>query len=329
VYEPNFANGDYTEGVVSESANEVVFEFRTPFIIAATPPNAEPWGIYDAGCTNGLVVSWDAKCSVAVSTDAGATWQYRDGSLGGRVDLTDFVKGHSQYLLKFGSGAEGLRDAKVTIMTVCQANPSMMPRLTDDGCEVSFGASGNAIVSAGPTVPHAKRFLVDGAFDSPKVTLELATPRKEPAVEVFAAAHVASGSPPDPSIKYAIDCSTDGGTTWQPIVADWSIERRGDNPPDFWSQSLCYGSVKLKKPATGPVRIRFHNDGGRKYLRCEAHLVYRVPRNDATKVAFAWTEDGARQTASHEFAGSGEVATWSVPTGKGVKMRWVEFSPVR
>lgn len=329
VYQPDFKNGDHKEGVVSESADEVVFGFRTPYVIAATPPNAEPWGIYDDGCTNGLVVEWDAKCSVSVSTDAGATWQYRDGSLGGRVDLTDFVKGHQQYLLKFGSGAEALRNANVTITTVCQANPSMMPQLTDDGCDVSFSASGHGVVSAGPTVPHAKQFIVDGAFDTPKVTLELATPRSEPAVEVFAAAHVLSGSPPDPSINYAIDYSTDGGTTWHPIVAGWNIERRGDNPPDFWSQSMCYGSAKLKEPATGPVRIRFRNDGGRKYARAEAHLVYRVPENDATKVTFAWTEDGTVKTASHEFAAAPEIATWSVPTGTDVKTRWVEFATGR
>lgn len=328
LYRPDFASGDYKDGIVTESADQVIFEFRTPYVIAATPPNAEPWGVYDEGGTNGLVVEWDAKCNVSVSTDAGATWQYRDGSLGGRVDLTDFVKGHQQYLLKFGSGADDLRGAKVTITTVCQANPSMMPRLTDDGCDASFSASGRAVVSAGPTVPHAKQYIVDGAFDSPSVTLELATPRDEPAVEVFAAAHVMSGSPPNPSIKYAIDYSADGGATWQPIVSDWSITRRGDNPSDFWSQSLCYGSAKLAEPATAPVRIRFHNDGGRKYARCEAHLAYLVAENDATRVTFAWSEDGAPKSASHEFdTVTGEIAKWSVPTGRDVRTRWVEFAP--
>jgi hypothetical protein len=328
VYKPDFTSDDYREGVIAEDQQSVVFEFNSPYVIAATPPNNESWGIYDDGGTNGLVVEWSAKCNIAVSTDDGKTWRQQDGSLGGRADLTDFVKGHKQYLLKFGSGAAALKNADVTITTVCQANPSMMPRLADDGSDVSFAASGLAIVSAGPNLDHARQHLIEGAFDSPRVTLELKTPRGEPAVEVYAAAHVLSGSPPDPSIKYAIDFSADGGKTWQPIVSDWSVTRRGEDPPDFWSQSMCYGSAKLKQPTTEPIRIRFHNDGGRKYARCEAHLVYRVPENDATKVTFAWSEGGDRRSSSHEFAAASVQDSWKVETGKNVKTRWVEFEPV-
>ncbi|MBA3316256.1 MAG: hypothetical protein H0T47_23585 [Planctomycetaceae bacterium] len=329
VYKPNFENGDYKEGVVEEADGRLIFEFNTPYIIAATPADDSPWGIYESGCTNGLVVERASDCSVLVSTDRGATWDHIADDLGGRVDLTDFVKGHRQYWLMIGCDADGLRDANLTISTVCQANPSMMPRLTDDGSLVSFAASGNAVVSAGPNLDHAAQHLIDGAFDSPKVTLELKTARGEPAVEVYAAAHVLSGNPPDPSIKYTIEYSIDAGMTWLPIVADWSIARRGENPPDFWSQSMCYGSTKLDEPTTGSVRIRFHNDGGRKYARCEAHLVYRTVSDDVTKVTFGWTEGDEERNASHVFAQDADAdSQWPLPTGTDVKTNWVEFAPV-
>src|SRR5581483_608563 len=75
VYRPDFASGDYREGVIDEDDRQVTFEFYTPYIIGATPPNAKPWGVYDAGGTNGLVLRGKASCAVAVSTDQGKTWQ--------------------------------------------------------------------------------------------------------------------------------------------------------------------------------------------------------------------------------------------------------------
>jgi hypothetical protein len=327
VYRPDTTN-DYREGVVEADDDHVVFEFQTPYIIAATPPNDGAWGVYEEGCTNGLVLGGKLGCAVSLSTDRGTTWSdpvpFRDG-----LDLTDLVKGHRQYLLRLNSCSAKLAGSGLTITTVCQANPAMMPRLKEDGTAVTFAASGRALVSAGPNLDQAARHVVEGKLGSPRATLELATPRGEPAVEVYAAAHVNSGNPPDPRIKYAIDLSTDGGKTWRPIVEDWSVAPRGENPPDYWSQSLCYGSLKLDEPAVGPVQVRFRNNGGRNYARCEAHLAYRTAPDDATKVTFAWIEGGKQRQGSHTFlASTGEMAEWTIPTGNDVKTHWVEFEPV-
>src|SRR5262249_5279935 len=146
-----------------------------------------------------------------------------------------------QYWLRFHTGAEPLKDSGLTIVTVCQANPSIMPRLTDKSSRVSFRASNRAVVSAGPNLPQAEAHIVEGKFGSPAVTLEMATPRGEPIIAVHAAAHIQSGSPPSSDVKYPIELSTDGGKSWKPIVKDWTIPRRGDEPRDFWSQSLCWG----------------------------------------------------------------------------------------
>jgi hypothetical protein len=324
-HRPDFAGGDYREAVVSEDDRQITFEFTTPYIIAATPPNAKPWGIYDAGCTNGLVLHGKGGCKVSISIDRGSTWQ-NAGTLNDRLDLTDLVKGRRQYLLRLHAGAGSLTRSGLTITTVCQANAATMPRLSEGGSNVTFQASNRAVVSAGPNLAQARTHVVEGRLGSPAVTLEIAAPRKKPVLAVHAAAHVLSNNPPSPDVLYRIDVSTDSGKTWKPMVQDWSITRRGDEPPDFWSQSFCWASLELSEPAAGPVRIRFSNTGGKVYARAEAHLVYRTAATDATKVTFAWTDDSGEHQVAH--TATANAASWTVPTGRDVRTRWVEFDTV-
>jgi hypothetical protein len=327
-YRPDFASGDYREGVIAEDAGQVTFEFLTPYIIAATPASDRPWAVFEPGCRNGLVLHGRADCPVSLSTDRGATWQdcgpFRDG-----MDLTDRVKGRRQYWLRFHAGAKALAGSGLTMVTVCQANPAVLPRLTGGGARVQFASTGRAVVSAGPNLPQARAHLVDGAFDSPRVTLEVGTPRKEKVVAVHAAAHVRSGSPPRPEVCYSIYFSTDGGKTWAPVVKDWNIPRRGEEPADFWSQSLCWGSAEVAGPAS-TVRVRFANSGTKEYARCEAHLVYRAG-SDPTRVTFDWTDEGGPHRAAHVFEDrprGAAPAAWDLPTGRSVRTRWVEMEPV-
>ncbi|MEW6302495.1 MAG: hypothetical protein AB1705_03435 [Verrucomicrobiota bacterium] len=323
-YRPDFANGDYREGAVAEDEQQVTFEFYTPYIIAATPANDKPWGIYDAGGQNGLVLRGKAECVVSVSVNQGRTWT-ECGTLHDGLDLTDRVKGHRQYWLRLGTGAKTLAKSGLTITTVCQANVAVLPRLKDGGTMVTFQQSGRGLVSAGPTIEQAKTRVVDGDFNTPRVTLELASPRGESITGIHAAAHVASGNPPDVKIRYHIDYSTDGGRTWQGLVKDWTVPRRGDEPKDFWSQSFCYGARELAQPVPGPVRIRFHNTGGKKYLRAEAHITYRVAGSDATRVTYHWQDEAGARQESHEFTPGG-AANWKLSTGRNVRTRWVEMT---
>jgi hypothetical protein len=325
-YRPDFASGDHREGVVAEDDGQVTFEFQSPYIIAATPPTANPWGIYEAGAKNGLVVRGAGDCKVSVSVDRGATW--RDGGrLTDAPDLTDVVKGHRQYWLRLHAGPKALTASRLEITTVCEANAAVMPHLTDGGSTVRFAASGAAVVSAGPTLPQAAAHVVAGKMGSPAVTLALATPRGEPAAQVYAAVHVRSGNPPNPGVKYQVELSTDGGTTWKPVVKDWAVNRRGDEPADFWSQSLCWGDTEVGTGAR-EVRVRFRNDGGKAYARAEVHLTYTLPRRDAARVTFAWADATGDHVADHVFTGGPGEAPWTVPTGRGVRTKWVEFAPV-
>ena len=325
-YQPNFSDGSYREGVTSESDRHVTFEFRSPYVIGATPPSDKPWGIYDDGCRGGLVVSAAASCGIAVSTDRGSTWQ-KNEITSGIVDFTDQAKGHGQYWIRFDTGAKSLKNANVTITTVCQLNAAIIPRLRGGENRISYLASGRALVSAGPNRDQAAAHIAAGAIDSAQgVTLELATPRGETAVEVYAASHNQSGNPPSPEISYAIDYSVDQGETWHPVVRDWKIERLGDEPPDLWSQSFTYGSADLPS-SPQRVQVRFSNNGRKTYRRVEAHLSYQVARPSRANVTFAWTEDkGEVKRATHQVTAGDQEQSWLIKTNGDVDTQWVEIA---
>jgi hypothetical protein len=325
-YQPNFTNGDYREGVIDESDRHVTIEFATPYLIGATPPNAKPWGIHEAGCKNGLVLRGKASCPVAISVDRGRTWHdcgtFQDG-----MDLTDRVKAQRQYFLRFGAGARELAGTGLTMITTCQANAAILPRLGDEGSTVHFEASGKAVVSAGPTVEQARTHVVAGGFGTPEVTLELATPRRESVAAVHATALMASGNPPRPDIQYCIDFSTDGGQTWKPLVKDWTIPRRGERPREFWAQGFCYGAADIAAKDVRSVQVRFRNTGGVPCLRAEVHLVYRTKGKDPTKATFDWTDETGAHREARTFV-AGKPAVWKIKTERKVQTRWVEFESV-
>jgi hypothetical protein len=101
---------------------------------------------------------------------------------------------------------------------------------------------------------------------------------------------------------------------------------RSDEPGDFWSQSFSYGSSAIRAEAGKLILIRFRNDGGKRYLRAEAHLVQATGQPDPLKVTYAWTDSSGPRTGTHVFRGRGD---WRLRTGLQVRTRWVEFEPVR
>ena len=153
------------------------------------------------------------------------------------------------------------------------------------------------------------------------------SPRGEPLSAIYASAQIASGNPPRSDAIYEIEYSLDRGKTWQALVKDWTIPRRGTEPGDFWSQSFCYGSAEISSSSTSGAQIRFRNNAGKKYLRAEACILYRTSSSDATRVTFNWRDESGSNTAGHVFA-SGQGAAWQLGTGKNVQTRWVEFAVI-
>jgi hypothetical protein len=326
-YTPDFAADAYKEGVIDEGPDHVTFAFYTPYVIACTPPNDESWGIYKPGGRNGLVVHGKATCPVQLSVDSGKTWQ-PCGAMAGGLDLTDRVKGLNQYLLRFDAPATALKGAGLAWRTVCQCNVATIPHLHDGTNHITFRSGGRALATAGPTKAQAEARLVAGAIGSKAATLELLAPRGGRPAHVYAVSWQASGNPPADA-AYRIDYSTDAGMSWQPIVKDWRIQRRPPEPSDFWSQSFCWGDVELPKGTTGPVRVRFSNDGGKTYRKVEAYLAYEVPVRSPAEVTFAWSEGGgALKTSSHTYADidAKDNTSWSFEAARNVETKWVEIA---
>ena len=204
----------------------------------------------------------------------------------------------------------------------------MIPQRKDGPNRITFRPGGRALVAAGPMKAQAEAHLVDGAIGSKTATLELSAPHHGRPAHVYAASWQASGNPPADT-AYRIDYSTDAGKTWQPIVKDWRIQRRQPEPADFWSQSFCWGDVELPKGTTGPVRVRFSNDGGKMYRKVEAYLAYEDAELSPTQVTFAWTEGGgALKASSHTYADkeSKDNTSWSLEAGGNVETKWVDFA---
>ncbi len=328
VYRPDFASGDYREGVVEESGDAVVFEFRTPYIIGASPPDDSEWGVYKEGCRNGLVLRGKAECAVSLSLDAGRSW-VEGGPFVDGLDLTDHVKGRAHYWIRLGASAAELKGSDLEMQTVCQANVAVMPRLKDGRTTIHYEASHQAVVSMGPEAGLVRSFVTKGGFGETSLTLTTPSDLKGETIAIYAAAHVASSNPPNPDIRYQIEYSLTGGEAWIPLVEDWTVPRMGEEPAGFWSQSFCYGKVRLETPVTRPIQIRFHNNGGKRYLRAEAHVVQQLGHPmDPVKVTYRWIEDGTNRKASHVFPGEAARQSWNLATGKNVRTISMEMTPL-
>lgn len=316
-YRPDFTGG-YREGVVDESGEHVTFEFRTPYVIAATPASmTDKWGVYKPGATNGLVIQGKGKIGVSVSVDNGASF-IDSGVLDGLLDLTDHVKGMNHYRLKLHRSPAALAGAGIDITTVCQGNPAVFPQLHDGENRIGYESSGLAIAGTGPKKAGAQAHVVDGAMGTKSVTVEVKSPRGLPVRRIYAAGWIASGNPPNPQAASAVDVSTDGGKTWKPLVKDWRTERRAPEPTDFWSQSFVWGDGDVAAP--GPVRVRFTNTGGKAFRKVEAYAAYDVGPAAAGEVEFAWTDaSGASRTQRQPIAAGAGKVEWTIPAGAGVK----------
>ena len=54
---------------------------------------------------------------------------------------------------------------------------------------------------------------------------------------------------------------------------------------------MCWGAAAIADDNVSKVRVRFKNNGGKAYARCEIHLIYRAAGTDKTKVTFAFFGD--------------------------------------
>ncbi len=326
-YRPNFADGTYRDGVIAEDGQSVTFYFYSPYAVAASPPQEaakQIWAVLEKGCSEGLIVLSERglECAVQVSTDNGSTWS-PEIRFEKKLDLTDWVKGHHSYHLKFNAPPSQLATSPIAIRTVCMANDRLMPHLKSGGTSVSFAASGKAVFAAGPNVDQADRFMTSGGLGTDQVEMRVPTPGGAPLLEIHAAAMVNSGSAPDASIRYQIECSTDGGTTWEPIVENWRVETLGYQVGDRAPQSYYFGDFDVSQSKSSEALVRFSNSAGVTYERVEVYLVYQASNKQPVSVTFHWEDQQGKQSASHTFGRTDPP--WEIETGEVTQTHWVEM----
>ncbi len=327
-YRGDFAGGGYKQAIVDESPRHVTIEFSSPYLIACTPADNSKWGVFKPGATNGLILTGRAECPVAVSTDWGQSWT-DCGRFGNGMDLTDLVKGRRQYLLRLGAPASKLAGSGLVIRTVVHIGSAVFPHLKSGGSRVTCLVGGYGLRSVGPFIDQVRAAVAEGKLDKDsRVVMRVATPRGERIAAVHAAAHVRSGVPPNPDVRYQIELSTDNGKTWADVVKDWKVVRRPVEPKDFWSQGFVWGSVKLSRTAGPEALVRFSNDGDITYGRCEVHLVYVTKQPQSLTVRYCWEDKAGSHIAERSYTKVGNPDwSWVVPTGDKTSTKWVELSP--
>ena len=325
IYKPDFKGGSYQDGVAAEDDTSVTFEHVSPYIIAAKPPNKNG---FDKGCSLGLVLNGKADCKVAISIDNMKTFtdpvDFKDG-----LDLTDIVKGHYQYWLKFMSPAKALAGKDVTITTCCMANGYVMPWLKANGSQVTFNASGLAVETIGPQFESIRQNIVDGALDKDTFVVKMKTPHGEKVKSVSWATRSFTGCPPRPELAFKAEYSVDG-KEWKVLRDDWHITPPPPyDPPDTWSQSFFFGTKDIASDGANEVRVRISNNKGKGYLMGQFSLVYETKNTAQTKVTYCWDEAGKEKTEFHVYPASAKMDTsWKIKTGVDPKLKWVEMEPV-
>ncbi|MBI3829625.1 MAG: hypothetical protein HY291_08920 [Planctomycetes bacterium] len=323
-YKPDFGSGSYKEGVAAEDPESIVIEHSSPFIVACVPANKK---CLDPGAKLGLVLNGKAACKVCVSVDAMKTFSdpvdFSDG-----LDLTDLVKGHYQYWLKFMAAPKDLAGKDIVIKTLCMANGYVMPHLKGGETQVTFNAGGTAVESIGPQAESIAKNIVDGGLDKPSFTVKLKSPHGEKIKSVCWATRSPTGCPPKPDLAFKAEYSKDG-KEWKVLKDDWRIVSPIPmNAPDTWSQSFFFGSKDLDGESSGEVQVRISNNMGKTYQMGQFSIVYEVNNDAKTKVAYCWDEDGSEKTAEHVYpAGAKMDTSWKIPTGKNPKVKWVEMEP--
>ena len=371
VYEPNLSDRGCQDGMSAMSANaaqraaspklyssdgrlaSVTFRHFSPYVICGDPSDdANPMS---GVATHGVVVEGRVVgvVSCEVSADQGQTWSSVELSTAGRGaadggfrgDLTEAVKGRYGWQLRFmWSGKSGLDSVRfVTTTQVCQA---MYPRLTEDGCDVTYRSTQRAVVAVLPnfSLPESKvdafeetalrsanvrykprsvksRFAYQSTDREPAhVVFKVAAPQR--LREIRAAVRYSVPVPPPSGLDFQLQLSTDSGATWQTFAT-------ADIPSDNeFSSGWLYGEADVDKESCRRALVRFHMHApGRQAGVIDARLygIHDVERYGRIAVEFGWQEKGRHKVFKKKLAANVESARFRVPTLDGVKDEFVRI----
>jgi hypothetical protein len=334
-YTPPLADGKYKQGVRIEkdttfaegalrgkSADAVVvFEHASPYVIAAWPAKRgdREWNLLEEKCVDGAVASGVAvgKVPVKISIDGGQTWKevgVAEGEF--KVDFTDVVKGRHTYLVSLGlSPKDGVKSLR--LRTVVQVGRGVVPRLKDGGTKITYQAGGQGVIQGGPS-----QYLADSLRRKDLESEGLRVMEIKAPATVLSASGMLRASGPDRG-PWSVEFSLDGGKTWKAGLKNLTLEK-GES--GWGGGHHAYAWADMQFPDNQDAKSVLVRVGKGNISHAEVYATYKQPDNSALEVTYNWTEGGQAKQDTHIVAAGKQSDTWTVPTGRNVKMKSVGFA---
>ena len=336
-YQVPLADGKYKEGIRSEqdaafvdgalrgkgTHAQVIFQHTSPYVIAAWPEannrGDREWKLLEEKCVDGAIVKGTAvgEVPVKVSVDGGQTWEDAGVAHGDfNLDFTDIVKGRHAYLVSFGlSPAGGLKS--LDMRTVVQVGRAVVPRLKDDGTKVTYQSGGQNVIQGGPSQNLADPLRVKEQETDGYRVMEI----KAPGAIRFASGMCRGNSPGRG--PWSVAFSLDNGKTWKQSMEDVTLTPEesawgGGHHGYIWGE-MAFPDNKDAKSVLVKV-------GKGTISHAEVYATYEQPSTSPLEVTYGWTEGEAAKQDTHLIPAGKMDDTWTVPTGKDVKTKWVRFT---
>ncbi len=297
----------------------VTFEHLSPYVIAArsVAGGDREWKLLEEKCADGAIASGVAvgKVPVSVSIDGGRTWTLVGAAEGPfRIDFTDVVKGRHTYRVRFGLGRQdGL--AALRLRTVTQVGRAVFPRLKDGGTQVTYASSGQAAIHGGPSQYLAEPLRrKDLERDGVRV-YQIQAPGP-----IRFANGVLRASGPDMG-PWSVEFSVDGGRTWLAGVKDVTL-KPGDSEWGDGHHAYAWAEMDFPKNRSKTVLVRM---GKGNIQHCQVYATYQAKNRSPLLVTYGWDEAGQAREHSHTVKAGKPADSWTVPTGQGVRTKWVRF----
>jgi len=366
----SYCNGEFVwrPEVIDQTAAEVTdisaaaFEHWSPYVIAGDPLDDK--NPMSNSATGGLIFRGSAAkpfwILITTDNDSHEVQVPLTGQANGvsspeperqdfSIDLTEYVKGQFGWEIILYWEETELPVSDVEFTTVTQVSPAVYPRLTSDGCRVTYRA-GSCCVAANPCGLEDPEFAYSELEHrrSPNVTyqgksdanrLVFRTTDNKPGTIVFLVAGLLSASerlrevraairyqvrvPPAEDCDYHLDISTDDGETWQTFA---SADIPADNEH---SSGWLAGSVDVSEANVGTALVRVHMDGGGHrtgLIDARLYGIYRTPPPGPLEITWGWDENGQPREHTELIPAGTRETTFTIPTGTDVTDRFVRMS---
>ena len=367
-YEPDLASDGWREGTAFVSPNitsgaasprlrsvdgkqaTVIFKHIAPYVICGDPvDDANPMS---KRATDGMIMIGDTVGPVGIeaSPDGGQTWSSIGTANGSfRKDLTEIFKGRFRWQIKLSwTGDSGLD--RLRFETTTQVSQMIYPRLTSNGCDVTYRSSNRGVVAVIPnwslkdgethhfeeTSLRSSNLRYQGRTKTTRRAYETTNNRPgyvvfkmestEPLLQINAAIRYQIRVPTPKGQDFQLDVSTDNGTTWTNFA-------KSQIPTDNeYSSGWLYGNVDVSKakPSKALVRAKLYADGYRTGLiDARIYGIHETDRPQPTTLTFGWNEKGIDKTFNVQLGRGESIRRFTVPTGSSAADRFIRIAAER